>query len=91
MSRRLLERIRDFARENYPVQMNGLIAEISIELSKPEPRPDYWHVVGADGESIITSSWEELCHEHINDALAADLEEARTWVVRPLWSGPSNV
>lgn len=40
--RKLLKRIANFARENYPVQMNGLIAEIEVELNKPDPEPVAW-------------------------------------------------
>ena len=90
MSRQILERIRDFARENYPIQMNDLIAEINIELAKPEPQPDYWHVMGPDGESIFSASWKEACHEYIIDSIDFGSDEAASWVVRPLWAKPIN-
>lgn len=93
MSRELLKRIANFAQENYPVQMNGLIAEIEAELKKPDPEPDYWHVVDEDGNSIYSSSFKEACHDHIKEAQLSDdiyfaVDVASKWVVRPLWSKP---
>lgn len=92
MSRELLKRISEFARWHYPIRMNGLIAEIETELKKPDPEPDYWHVVDEDGNSIYSASFKEACHDLINDCLLGDgvyaVEVASKWVVRPLWSKP---
>lgn len=93
MSRELLKRISEFAQKYYPIRMNGLIAEIEVELKKPDPEPDYWHVVDEDGNSIYSASFKEACHDHIKEAQLSDdiyfaVDVASKWVVRPLWSKP---
>lgn len=35
-----------------------------------------------DGFPIYCASYPSACHEHINDAIDMELEEAKNWVVR---------
>ena len=54
------------------------------------PEPVAWHVcsVNSDGSLSLehAAAWKEAAHEHINDAINEhDIEEAATWVVRPVY------
>lgn len=79
MSRQLLERIRSFAQEHYPIQMNGLIAEINIELAKPEPEFIIRQYQNVDG------FWKDLRNQ--NDW---DEAESRGYKCRALYGIPKS-
>ena len=55
--------------------------------------PVAWHVcsVNSDGSLSLefAAPWEELAHEHINDAINEhDIDGATSWVVRPVYTHP---
>ena len=68
-----------------------LIGQIEEEISRVV-EPDYWHVVDKHGASIYSASFKEACMDHINDVIERSdtysLEEAASWVVRPLFAHP---
>lgn len=68
--------------------MEPLIEEIDAYLAKPEPEPDYWHVVDKEGNSIYSASFKQACIDHINEAMLADSwdSDVGLWVVRPLYT-----
>lgn len=41
-----------------------------------------WIVVDDAGQPKFADGWLRACHEHINEALAMDFDEARAWHVR---------
>lgn len=41
-----------------------------------------WAVIGVHGEIEFSAPWSEVCHEHINEAIADGDEEAGQWLVR---------
>ena len=41
-----------------------------------------WLVVDDKDNPEFCAGWPEACHEHINEALGMDIEEAKTWHVR---------
>lgn len=41
-----------------------------------------WAVIGVHGEIEFSAPWPEVCHEHINEAIADGDEEAGQWLVR---------
>lgn len=95
MSRELLEKACEFLGNPTLCGEDGanLYEKIQAELKKPDPEPDYWHVVDEDGNSIYSSSFKEACHYHIKEAQLSDdiyfaVDVASKWVVRPLWSRP---
>lgn len=61
-------------------------------LKKPLPEPDYWHVVDEDGNSIYSASFEQACHDHLNDALDSEeweSAEVNKWRVEGLYVRPT--
>jgi len=62
MSRELLKRISEFAQKYYPIQMNGLIAEIEAELKKPDPEPDALRYAKLRSwmSSNVKEGWQEV-------------------------------
>ena len=58
-----------------------------------EQEPVAWHVcsVNSDGSLSLefAAPWEEVAHEHINDAINEhDIDGATSWVVRPVYTHP---
>lgn len=52
------------------------------ELEKRIPER-LWAVIDRDsGGVVIAAGWPEACHEHINEAIADDIDGAGRWVVR---------
>lgn len=45
-------------------------------------QPRVWLVVDDQGNPEFCAGWPQACHEHINEALGTDIEEAKTWHVR---------
>jgi len=95
MSRELLEKACEFLGNPTLCGEDGadLYEKIQAELKKPDPEPDYWHVVDEDGNSIYSASFKEACHDHIKEAQLSDdiyfaVDVASKWVVKPLWSNP---
>jgi hypothetical protein len=39
-------------------------------------------VIDDAGQPQFSAGWPQACHEHINEALAMDIDEARAWHVR---------
>ncbi len=61
--------------------------------AEPQGEPVAWHVcsVNSDGSLSLefAAPWEELAHEHINDAINEhDIDGAASWVVRPVYTHP---
>ena len=68
----------------------ALLRELAAE---PVQEPVAWHVcsVNSDGSLSLefAAPWEELAHEHINDAINEhDIDGATSWVVRPVYASP---
>ena len=64
-----------------------------IKPAEPQGEPVAWHVcsVNSDGSLSLefAAPWEELAHEHINDAINEhDIDGATSWVVRPVYASP---
>ena len=60
---------------------------------QPVQEPVAWHVcsVNSDGSLSLefAAPWEELAHEHVNDAINEhDIDGAASWVVRPVYASP---
>ena len=60
---------------------------------QPQGEPVAWHVcsVNSDGSLSLefAAPWEELAHEHVNDAINEhDIDGAASWVVRPVYASP---
>ena len=57
-------------------------------------KPLCYGVLLADGIIIFTAPWQELCHEHINDAMTSGdddrFEEFRGSRVIPLYTTPQK-
>ncbi len=71
-------------------QVVALLREL---LAEPQGEPVAWHVcsVNSDGSLSLefAAPWEELAHEHINDAINEhDIDGATSWVVRPVYTHP---
>lgn len=45
-------------------------------------QPRVWLVIDDAGQPQFSAGWPQACHEHINEALAMDIDEARAWHVR---------
>jgi hypothetical protein len=44
---------------------------------------ELWVVIDpSDSDSVFSAPDEELCHEHINEAIGEDIDGASSWVVR---------
>ena len=61
--------------------------------AEPQGEPVAWHVcsVNSDGSLSLefAAPWEELAHEHVNDAINEhDIDGAASWVVRPVYASP---
>ena len=61
--------------------------------NEPQGEPVAWHVcsVNSDGSLSLefAAPWEELAHEHVNDAINEhDIDGAASWVVRPVYASP---
>ena len=51
-------------------------------LTKPKQK-EIWLVLDEDGKPLHCASWQNACHEHINDAINEhDIEGAAKWTVR---------
>lgn len=86
MSRELLTKIAAFARENYPVQMRQLIAEIEVELEKPVPEPVAWLYDFIDGGEVL-KDWTTI----YKSELEMKVEKWGAHNIRPLYKAPPEV
>lgn len=44
---------------------------------------ELWVVIDpSDRDSVFSALYEEACHEHINEAIAEDIDGAEQWIVR---------
>jgi hypothetical protein len=68
--------------------LNRLIAEVEAA------QPVAWHVCSYNKDGTLSlehaAARQEAAHEHINDAITEDgIEEAASWVVRPVYTHPA--
>ena len=50
--------------------------------SSVKPPASIWCVIDEQGQPCFCAGYPEVCHEHINEAIAEDIDDAGHWIVR---------
>lgn len=89
MNEELVKRLRRMA-----PKIGGSVSDDMLEAANAltaQQEPVAYGVFNAEGFPEFIAGWEELAHEHINDAInEGGIDEAAHWVVRKLYTTPPS-